>query len=355
MRQAAERSRAHERTSIAVNVGEFQSGADERPIGARRRAVRAPHTWAVHPTAAPDPSPPAWLDELDLKVGPPWLSMGIRTLDLDDWLVLDDRYADELDLKRRLLSERSDDVFAARPDALDASTEVLELITAWLATHHPDLHPPPSEPVVGSGSLSQDPATGSGAGGQRHPLDVAGRMVQEDLCVLVEHDGRYRLEAASLCFPSHWRLHEKLGRSLAAIHAPVPHYSEELEAKVDRFFDRLRADRPVIRRNLSVHCHDDLYRPEPHESPDSFAPDASGVDHVWLRSERQTLVRLPRTGAVLFTIKTQLCPVTTLRTRPDLAVALADKLSAEQTDLASRGDTIPFPPWLIPWLEGEDP
>ena len=101
-------------------------------------------------------------------------------------------------------------------------------------------------------------------------------MVQEDLCVLVEHEGRYRLEAASLCFPSHWRLHEKLGRSLAAIHAPVPHYAEELEAKVDRFFDRLRVDRPVVRRNLSIHCHDDLYRPEPHESPDSFAPDRVG-------------------------------------------------------------------------------
>ncbi len=106
-----------------------------------------------------------------------------------------------------------------------------------------------------------------------------------------------------------------------------------------------------MRRNLSIHCHDDLYRPEPHESPESFAPDASGIDQVWLRSERQTLVRLPRTEAVLFTIKTQLCPVTVLRLRPDLAGALAAKLAAEQADLGPRGDTIPFPPWLIPWLE----
>jgi len=305
----------------------------------------------VHPTAAPDPSPPAWLDELDLKVGPPWLSMGIRTLDLDDWLVLDDRYADELDLKRRLLSERSDDVFAARPDALDASTEVLELVTAWLAGHHPDLHPPPSEPVVGSASLGQDRATGSRAGGPRHPLDVAGRMVQEDLCVLVEHDGSYRLEAASLCFPSHWRLDEKLGRSMAAIHAPVPHYAEELEQKVDRFFDRLRVDHPVQRRNLSVHSHRSLFAPGPFESADSFAPDAAGVDAVWLRSERQTLVRLRRSDAVLFTIKTQLCPVVALAGRPDLAVLLAATLRAEGADLAGRGDRVPFPPWLPEWLD----
>ena len=67
-------------------------------------------------------------------------------------------------------------------------------------------------------------------------------------------------------------------------------------------------------------------------------------------------MRLPRTDAVLFTIKTQLCPVTVLRHRPELAAALAKKLAAEQVDLAARGDTIPFPPWLIPWLERvEDP
>ena len=86
---------------------------------------------------------PAWLDELDLKVGPPWLSMGIRTLDLDSWLV-DDRFDDELDLKRRLLSERPDDVFAARPEALDASTEVLELVFPGSPPTTPTCHPHPN-------------------------------------------------------------------------------------------------------------------------------------------------------------------------------------------------------------------
>ena len=79
----------------------------------------------------------------------------------------------------------------------------------------------------------------------------------------------------------------------------------------------------------------------------------SGIDQVWLRSERQTLVRLPRTGAVLFTIKTQQLPGDrALRAAPRPGRrASPTKLAAEQADLAARGDTIPFPPWLIPWLE----
>ena len=260
--------------------------------------------------------------------------MGVRTLDLDDWLVIDDRFDAELELKRSLLRDRPADVFAARPTADEASIEVLELIVGWLAIHHPDRVPV---------NIPADVTP--------HPLDGAGRLVQEDLCLMVPNEGTYRLEAASLCFPSHWRLHDKLGRSLAAIHAPVPHYAEELEAKVDLFFHRLHVDRPVQRRNLSIHSHDTLFSPGPFESPASFAADAGGIDQVWLRSERQTLVRLPRTGAVLFTIKTQLCPAPDLASRPDVAGALAATLRAEGADLTSRGDRVPFPSWLPGWLE----
>ena len=106
-----------------------------------------------------------------------------------------------------------------------------------------------------------------------------------------------------------------------------------------------------MRRNLSIHNHDELFRPEPHESPRSFAPDPSGLDQVWLRSERQTLVRLPRTGAVLFTIKTQQCPASVLTQRPDIAHALATKLAAMTPTWPSTGETAPFPTWFVAWLE----
>jgi len=280
-----------------------------------------------------DLAPPDWLDELPLRPGPPWLSMGVHPLDLATWLILDDRFDAELALKAQLLAERHDDVFLARPGSEAAGREVLDLVTAWLTTHSGRAHAPSSAPL------------------DLHPLDRAGRLVQEDLCVLVEHDGRYLLEAGSVCFPSHWRLSEKLGRSVAAIHGPVHHYDVELEARVDRFFDRLRPEHPVVRRNLSIHSHDELFRPEPHESPASFARDVSGLGQVWLRSERQTLVRLPATGAVLFTIKTQQCRAEVLSARPEVAHRLAEKLRVLQPELERTGETVPFPPWLVPWLE----
>lgn len=278
----------------------------------------------MEPTGA---TPPAWLDDLSLRPGPPWLSMGVHPLDLDDWLVFDDHAPAELALKRRLLAERHAEVFLALPGREESGSEALDLIRSWLEVR----------------SIDRAPSTPG-----LHPLDQAGRLVQEDLCLLEEGPDGYVLTAASVCFPSHWRIADKLGRSVAEIHSPVAHYDEELRRRVDTFIARLRPERPMWRRNLSLHSHDELFRPEPHESPESFT---GGVDGVWLRSERQTLVRLPATGAVLFTIRTQQCPLRALTDRPDVRAALAAKLRALRPELTRLAERRPFPDWVPDWLD----
>src|SRR5687768_5309965 len=152
--------------------------------------------------------------------------MGTRSLDAAGWLGVDDERDADLARKAEVLTDHHDEVFAAldSPAVGAASHEVLDLVVAASGAR-PDPH--------------------------LHPLDAAGRLVQEDLCLLVLRDGAPHLDAASLCFPSFWRLREKLGRPLAEVHGPVAHYGEELAAKVDRFLQRLAPDRPVSRRNWS--------------------------------------------------------------------------------------------------------
>jgi hypothetical protein len=138
--------------------------------------------------------------------------------------------------------------------------------------------------------------------------------VQEDLCLLAAaDDGPYRLVAATLCSPARWRLADKIGRPLAAIHAPVPGYAEALERPVDRFFGRLAAERPVWRLNWSL--FDDPTPFQPADRPLKAAIDAATAgERLFLRVERQTLRRVQRTGAVVFTIRTHV-------TRLDRAIA----------------------------------
>ncbi len=263
---------------------------------------------------------PAWLDELALAPGPPWLGMGTRNLGAAEWLIADDDRDRDLVRKAVLLDERHAEVFAAldTPAVNAASIEVLELVLA----------------ATGTAVVPID----------LHPLDAAGRLVQEDLCLMVLRDGAPHLDAASLCFPSYWRLGEKLGRPMAEVHAPVAHYDAELAAKVDTFLQRMRPERPVWRRNWSIHDDPSYFLPGPTPPRDVDPPGG-----LFLRSERQTMRRLRSADVVLFTIRTQQVPLAVLRQRPDVAHRMAVAIAGWSPAMtAYKGDhgAQAVRPWL---------
>ncbi|HEX6841573.1 MAG TPA: DUF3445 domain-containing protein, partial [Stellaceae bacterium] len=159
----------------------------------------------------------------------------------------------------------------------------------------------------------------------------------------------YRLVAASLCSPARWRLADKLGHPLAEIHAPVAGYAAKLAAPVDRFFATLKAGRLVWRLNWSI--HDDPAPFQPVAPPPKLITAATAGERLWLRVERQTLHRLPATGAVVFTIRTHI-------TRLDAALgdrAAAAELAAALRDMPEDSrrykHIAPFVAPLLDWLD----
>ena len=273
----------------------------------------------------------AWIDEIAWPAdGPPWLAMGLSRISTHEWLVPDAHRDQELHLRHQLLRERHDEVFGALPGTAAAGAEALELVLAWEQAH-----------AAGQRGVPVDPAI--------HPLEAAGRRVQEDLVVMAPHDDGYHLDAAVLCFPSHWRLRSKLGGSALAIHGPVPGYADELGPKVDRFLDRLRPDVIVARRNWSVHDSAALFAPDPPEDPVPVALDQVG-DGLWLRSERQTLRRLPVSGSVLFTIRVQQAPFSAFDRHRAGAAALAARISAQPAALTQMNGLAPHRDVVIEWL-----
>jgi hypothetical protein len=273
---------------------------------------------------------PSWLDELDLFVAPPYLKMGTHSLDLDRWLIVDEHYRSELAIRARLIDERREVVFGALPGTDDASVEVLELVSSWLAGHGID--PPRTADDL-------------------HPLERAGRIVQEDLCLMVPAADGWRLDAGVLCFPTFWNLHDKLGKPIAAVHGPVAHYRDDLEPRVDRFFDRLRADAAVWRRNWGVSPLPLLHLPQTKASlPWSEHVDDDG-EPLWFRSERQTLRRLPRSGAVLFTIRVQLAPLGVVVAVPGVANRLLVSLESwDDDEVAYKMGMVGLRPALLAYL-----
>ena len=116
--------------------------------------------------------------------------------------------------------------------------------------------------------------------------------------------------AGSVCFPNRWDLRSKLGLPFRAVHQPVSLLNDQLGETIDRFFDRLTPERSFWRLGWGVLDSVDLYQPlDGTAAPRPATP--TPADLV-VRVERETLRRLPRTGCVLFTIRTHLAKATEL-------------------------------------------
>lgn len=127
--------------------------------------------------------------------------------------------------------------------------------------------------------------------------------VAEDLLLLTAAGETYRLVAGVLCFPNRWRLTDKIGKGLTAIHGPVPEYESALAGPVDRFLARLRPGRAFTRGNWGLASKPDLHLPTP------VAPVDPRKDQAFfLRQEEQAFLKLPRTEAVVFSIRTTVTP-----------------------------------------------
>lgn len=222
---------------------------------------------------------------------------GLRPLDWPDWLATDDAFAAQMALRDRLLTDRLATVFAMTPPAEPAAAALLALILDHLGPGFIHEEGAVIRPDGVRVALDRDP-----------PLVTAARLVQQDLCLLQPAGCEHVLTGAVLCFPASWTLVEKIGRPLTGIHSPVAVYDETMARRVQRLFDLIAPDRPMWRQNALVYADPALHQPRPEAAPRRDVPGRGR----FLRSERQSLVRVPGSDAVAFTIHTHVVPLDAL-------------------------------------------
>jgi len=228
-----------------------------------------------------------WLAAIEFDPSSSWPSMGTRSLGDRPWLLVDAHRDRELQLRAALIEQRRAEVICGPASSGTAVAETLALVE--------------------EAGCVVEPASATDGGGPEESLARLGRSVTEDLCVLRRGPVEWNFEAAVLCFPSRWRLADRIGRPLSEVHGPTPGYDSMLAERVTSLLDRI-GDQIVRRRNWFIHPDPALFQPDWHEVEPIVHGEAvrSGL---FLRSERQTLRALPSSGRVLFTIKTQQCSI----------------------------------------------
>jgi dimethylamine monooxygenase subunit A len=129
-----------------------------------------------------------------------------------------------------------------------------------------------------------------------------GELWEPDFLLLKPSDGDdFVLLGGCVCFPSSWRLDEKLGRPLHFIHGAVPELNPQLGRSITSILRALKPESAWLRHNWGLTRSTEL-----NQHPSRTLPrlDASvALDEVWLRVEHQALVALPNSGGVLFGIR----------------------------------------------------
>ena len=144
---------------------------------------------------------------------------------------------------------------------------------------------------------------------KEHPLLYVTKMAKEDFYIVLKDpkDGKHYLKAAAVPFPGgSFGIDNKIGKHLDIIHSEVPYYEEKLKRSMERWFERLDENNPVERASWYISWDHKLKVNNIYQLP-KFVPnleaDMKSTDpkQFNVRVERQTLRRLPKSRAIIFT------------------------------------------------------
>ncbi|KAG4440519.1 hypothetical protein IFR05_003989 [Cadophora sp. M221] len=273
------------------------------------------------------------------KTGKYNMTMGIRRMPDEDWLavhrVIDNLYKTEQQIRNHLLETNHDGVLQCLPDANEACKEALDYIVNFLIRRYPthfwlleDRAGYVHNSITSKTFRFIEPY-------DQHPLAIAAQLTMEDINLLMQDTGEnsndYSLQASFSMAPAGWYIQERIGWPLWKIHGPVPLWSLKLRKSMEKFFLSLKVSNPVQRNNYFVQIDDTMFQQEPFADSSELPPK---IEDIRIRHERQTLRRLPRTGAIMFLVRTYLMPITELENELDNLYSLRSAINAWPAEMA---------------------
>jgi hypothetical protein len=120
------------------------------------------------------------------KAGKYNMTMGIRKMPEEDWLVIDNKYQEEQDLRKLLLETNRDGVMQVLPGAEDACEEALDCIVNFLIKRYPTQfqHPEGKLGYIYNGITNRTFKVNKPY--DQHPLEVAAQLMMEDINLLIQ-------------------------------------------------------------------------------------------------------------------------------------------------------------------------
>lgn len=191
------------------------------------------------------------------------------------------------------------------------------------------------------------------------PMEYIGRQCQGDFSLQDQRDNQLWMDAGIITAQADWSLDFDVGMNFTEWHGPVPlaHQARVFERAL-KFLLNLQNGHPVRRLNWTM-----TINPRLDTSPENY--DKWGVDRatvtpenvgdkVHLRVELQGLFRLPRSNAILFSIRAYLIKMEELVTDPKWARRFHRVLKTLPPELADYKGLTRYRDTTIEWLSKYD-
>ena len=254
------------------------------------------------------------------------VKIGLSPISEFEWLDLDDKFEEEINLKKNLLKDNREEVLQINNQVKTQQAEVLDTVLKYLKSFHSDKY------KINNDSVFIESSKDFYRFDQfDNPIELASLLIQEDLVLMSSKNSKFYLTAASLSAPSHWSLVEKFSKSLMDLHEGVHSYKESIGQRVDEIFDKLPSERILERFNWSIYDNPKLFQPVNSKPNVKFTE--TEASKLFMRVERQTIRKLPLSDSVLFTIRVYVDPILSL---------LEDKRLLESLQLALENLTDPM-------------
>ncbi len=221
---------------------------------------------------------------------------GIQPLKKDSLFLQDDAFCKQMEYRDILIRQNREKVFKLHTKSYAVAEELLNFVLDKVALN---------QDYSLSGRTVVRPDGKKVFLDQDNPLISAGRLVQEDLLIMEwdNETNEHVLRGGVLCFPALWTLEEKMNKPMSRIHRPVNHYTEKISKLVQRMFTNLKVETPLWRANWYLYDDPELFSPQKEEFSQTTRK-AFFEGDFWVRVERQTLFRMPKTNAIIFGIHT---------------------------------------------------
>lgn len=290
------------------------------------------------------------------------LTMAIKRLDPQDWLLIEPTYKKTIDTKWKIVNNahpsypedkdlHGSSVFVT-PEVIPAITEFYDIVTTYVCQKYPMYFKRVGDKIYNEITKEYIPGfateTTDCDEAKSYLLNLV-KTIEEDFIILLKdpahqnEEDEYYFKGGTFAFAAGFNPADRFNRPLSFVHHPIPGYESKLKTSMNRFFNRIQKGQFVTRSNFSIQTHDLYYVDDQNKGHNKakettivpLREEEADFDKIFYRSERQVLTRLPKSGAVIFSIRTYLEPLSELKKEgPEVSHRLAGAVEKFPPDIA---------------------